>query len=446
MLRGRCGGGRGAKPGNRILRDGDEGAATTIGRGVPPRGARIALTASLCAVFIISQFYRSAIAVIAPDLATELGLSAETLGLLTGAFFVAAAAMQIPVGILLDRFGARRVIPVLLISAVAGALILGAGHRAAALILGQFLIGLGCSGVFMGGLLTFSRWFPTDRFALVAASAIAVSNLGALFSGTPLALAAAHFGWRVAIQASAGITAVLAVMVLILVRDAPPGHAYFQRRAESLGETLRGLGAVLRDRDIRRILPLAFMAYSSMMAVRALWGGPYLADIHGLGSVARGNVLLAMSAATLLGVLCYGPLDRLFDRRKPIILAGGVVTVATLAALALIPGPSLWLTVLLFCLLAGAGAYYAVLLAHGRALFDDRLSGRAMTTINFATFSGAATVQIGSGALIGLVPAGDAASGHPEIAYRLMFAVLAVALLIALTIYARVRDTRPSEI
>ena len=428
-----------------MVRDGNEGAATTTGRGAPPRGARIALTASLCAVFVISQFYRSAIAVIAPDLAAELGLSAETLGLLTGAFFVAAALMQIPVGILLDRFGSRRVIPALLTSAVAGALILGAGRRPAVLILGQFLIGLGCSGVFMGGLLAFSRWFPTDRFALVAATAIAVSNLGALFSGTPLALAAAHFGWRVAIQASAGLTAVLALAVLVLVRDAPPGHAYFRRRSESLGETLHGLGAVLRDRDIRRILPLAFMAYSSMMAVRALWGGPYLADIHGLGSVARGNVLLAMSLATLLGVLCYGPLDRLFDRRKPIVLAGGIVTVATLAALALISAPPLWLTVVLFCLLAGVGAYYAILLAHGRALFGDRLSGRAMTTINFATFSGAATVQVGSGALIGLVPAGEAGGGHPELAYRLLFAVLASALLIALSVYARARDTRPSE-
>ncbi len=393
------------------------------------------IVASLCAIFIISQFYRSAVAVMAPELVAEMALSAETLGVLTGAFFAASALMQVPVGVLLDRFGPRRVIPSLLTIAVAGALVFASGRTGTQLVLGQFMIGLGCSGVFMGGLVAFSRWFPSDRFAAVAGVAIAVSVTGTLLSGTPLAAAMQAVGWRGAIYATGGITAVLAGLVFLVVRDAPPGHPYFSRTPETLLPTLKGVGEVVRNRAIYPLLALAFFAYAVVISIRGLWGGPYLANIHDLDTLAIGHVLLAMSGAILISVLAYGPLDRVVKSRKRLVLSGGSVTVASFAALALLPQPPLWLVVLLFCLLAGFGGYYVVLLAQGRSLFPDRLVGRAMTTINFATFSGVGVVQVATGVIVGLFPEADGTA--PEIAYRAVFGFLALCLAVALVTYGR---------
>lgn len=400
----------------------------------PAPTAALALTLSLCTAFVLSQFFRSAIAVIAPELSRQLSLSAGVLGVLSGAFFIASATMQIPVGVLLDRFGPRRVIPALLSVAFAGALVFASARGSGQLILGQLMIGVGCSGVFMGGFVAFSRWYPAERFATVTGFALATSNLGTLLSGTPLAAVVEAFGWRAAVYATAGIAAVLAVLVLVIVRDAPPGHPYHARRPETLAATMGGVGQVLRTRALHPLIAVAFFAYASMMTVRGLWGGPYLADIYGLDAVPRGNVLLAISFSVLLGIVAYGPIDRVLRRRRLLVLTGGGIAVSALATVALVPGLPLLAVAALFCIQGGFGAFYILLLAQVRGLFPDHMVGRAMTSINFATFAGVSTMQVATGQIIGLFPT-EAGGAAPEIAYRAVFGLLAVCLASVLVNY-----------
>ena len=410
---------------------------------MPPIGLVIRLFGSLCAVFVLSQFYRSAIAVIAPGLRAEANLSAEMLGLLTGAFFFAIAAMQLPVGVMLDRYGPRRTVPSLLAFTVVGAVVFAISESTTGLILGQMLIGGGCAGVFMGGLVTISRWFPADRFGTASSVALAISGLGTLLSATPFAAFAEALGWRDAYLALAAVTVVLAALVYAVVRDAPPGHPFHERQPETLGDAFRGVRKVLAHPPIYGILAVAFVSYAASISIRGLWGGPYLADIHGLGAISLGNVLLAMSLATILGVLVYGPLDRIFRTRKRLILVGMGLAAVSLGALALIPGPALWQVILLFCLLGAASAYTMHMFAHGRAFFPDHMVGRVMTTINFANFTGVGLIQVATGMLIGAVPGEGAAA--PEGAYRLVFGFLGVLLLIAAALYLRTPDAAPGE-
>lgn len=408
---------------------------------MPPLSVAVPLLGSLSAVFIMSQFYRSTIAVIAPDLVREMPMSAETLGLVSGAFFVAMACMQLPVGVLLDRFGSRRVIPALLTIAVAGAVIFALGTAPGWLILGQFLVGIGCSGVFMGGLSVISRWFPVDRFSTIVGVTIAISIFGILLSATPLAAAAEAVGWRGAFLASAGITAALALVVLLVVRDAPRGHPFHADRRETLAATLAGAGQVLRDRRVHRLAALALTGYGATMTVRGLWGGPFLTDVYGLDAIARGNVLLLVSVGFLVGTLSYGPLERLFNSRKRVVLAGGACSVTLLALLSLLPAPPLTLVVTLLIAHGVVAVFYILLLAHTRSLFPDRLVGRAFTAINFANFVGVALLQTASGVLVGLFP--EVAGAPPAEAYRAVFGFLAIVQAAGLTIYAGVRDAPP---
>jgi MFS family permease len=411
---------------------------------MPRLGVTLRLLGVLCPVLALSQFLRTALAVIAPELTRDLGLSPEVLGLLTGAFFIASAMMQIPVGVLLDRFGPRRAVPGLLVMTVIGALLFASAHSVVLLIAGQFLIGVGCAGVFMGGLVTISRWYPRDRFATIASVALGISNIGPVLSGTPFAAATEAIGWRGSYDAIALITAVLAALVYLAIRDAPPGHPFHNRGAESFVSALRGVGQVLRDPRIFGVLAIGFVVYSSTIAIRGLWAGPYFADIYHLGPLDRGNVLVIMSVALIAFIFAVGPLDRVADSRKRVIAGTALIFVAIMIFMALEPGLDLWLAVLLLCLALLGGAANVHILAHGRAFFSDHLVGRALTTVNCVIFVGVGVIQVATGFIVGAFPA--AADGAaPEIAYRAVFAFLAFVVVLALGLYARTEDAPPSR-
>jgi MFS family permease len=411
---------------------------------MPRLGVTLRLLGVICPVLALSQFLRTALAVIAPELVRDLDLSAEVLGLLTGAFFIASAFMQIPVGALLDRFGPRRVVPGLLVMTVLGSLLFASAHSVVLLIAGQFLIGVGCAGVFMGGLVTISRWYPRDRFATIASVALAISNIGPVLSGTPFAAATQAIGWRGAYDAIALITAALAALVFIAIRDAPPGHPFHARSTERFVTALRSVGFVLRDRRIFGVLAIGFVVYSSTIAIRGLWAGPYLADVYHLGPLQRGNVLVVMSLTLIAFISLVGPLDRMVDSRKWVVAGTAMIFVTIMAFMALSPGLGFWTAVVLLCLGLLGGAANVHILAHGRAFYSDQLVGRALTTVNCVIFVGVGVIQVATGFIVGAFPA-SAEGAAPESAYRAVFAFLALVVILALLIYTRTEDARPSR-
>ena len=154
-------------------------------------------------------------------------------------------------------------------------------------------------------------------------------------------------------------------------------------------------------------------------------------------------MLLVAAVAMIVGTLCYGPLDRVFDTRKRIVVCGALITVAVLAALALAPALALWQAAALLVALGGFGVYAMMIIAHGRAIFPERLVGRGLTVVNFANFIGGAVMQMAAGMIVGAFPAVDGAA--PEAAYRLVFGFLAATIVLALVFYARAADAKPSE-
>jgi MFS family permease len=414
---------------------------------MPPRSAALGLIALLGASFGVSQFIRTAPAVLAPELRRELALSPETLGLVFGLFFVAFTLVHLPVGALLDRYGPRRIMAALLAFAAGGAFVFAAAESAGMLILGQIMSGLGTSVAFVGGLAVVGNWFPRQRFAQMAAWITAISTLGPVLSGTPFAALVEAIGWRDAWRVGAGALTLMAMLILAFVRDAPPGHPFHQRAPEGLAATLRGIGPILATRQVWGIIALAFFGFAVQLAVRGLWGGPYLADVHGLDAIARGHVLLGMSVASMLGAVAFGWLEGRFGARLHLIVYGTLVVVLAYALIASLPGAGAATVVALFCLVGLSGPYTILLLAHARALFPDRLTGRAITTVNVANFLGVSVMQIVPGWILG---AFAPVNGHPpEAAYRTMFAVLAAALALALLAFlrwgARARRTAPAD-
>jgi predicted MFS family arabinose efflux permease len=404
--------------------------------------AAIGVFAALCSIYVVSHFYRVSNGVIAPDLMRELDLSQEAMGTLTGAFFITFSLTQIPVGIMLDRLGTRYTIPIMMTFAVVGSLIFAVAAGLAGLTVGRMLMGLGCSCVYVGALAVASRWFQTRYFATVAGILVAAGNAGNLLATKPLAEVVEVVGWRTTFVGMAGIAAIGAIIVLLFVRDAPPDHPFHSREAERLGSVLKGVGDVFRIGDLPPMLVVQFFGYASVMTILGLWGGPYLHDVYGLGLEARGSVLSVMGIGLIVGSLTFGPLDRVFDTRKGIVIGGGLFAVAILVLLAVLAKPPLWLVMTLYALLAFSNAYNIVGMAHARAIVPDRMIGRGMTVIALFTMGGVATLQIVTGLILGAFANPDGTV--PEAGYRTMYGVVAACVFAGLLYYTRTSDAKPS--
>jgi MFS family permease len=399
---------------------------------------------ALCSAFLLSQLQRASLSVIAPDLMADVGMTPEGYGLVASGIFIGVLIGQIPVGVLLDRYGARKTTAGLQLLAVFSTLAFAAADSVSLMFAARLATGIGFSASLMGTMVVVARWFPADRFALISALVLAgAGGIGSLLASTPMALLADWLGWRGTFYLLAGATMLSTSAVYLFVIDAPEGHPYHRRRNEGLRESLAGLVQVMRLPQLPYVLMLTTIGFSTLMTILGVWGGPYLHDVHGLNAVERGNVLALLAIGNIIGFLAYGPLDRILDTRKRIILTGGAVNSLLLATLALAPGLDYVEVSALFFALGFVGSYHVANLALGRALFPDALVGRGMTLINLFTFLGLAGMQIIAGLIVGhfVGPDGNA----PPQAYRLMFGFMAAASALVIAIYTRVRDIRPSE-
>ena len=391
------------------------------------------ILAVLCAGFVASQFFRVSNAVIAPELMRTLAISSEAMGVITGAFFLAFGLMQVPTGVLLDRFGPRRTMSGLFVIAAGGSAVFAMAEGVFGLTLGRALIGAGCAAGLMGMLVTISRWYPPERFARLSGMVYVVGGAGVLFVTTPLAAAADTIGWRGAFWVMAVVTLGFAALIFALVRNAPPGQSV-ESAHETFAEMLGGVRAVCANRQLWHVCAIQFVNYGTILAIVGLWGGPYLNDVHGLQGVVRGNVLLVINLAMLVGVLGYGVLERKLGSRKRAIAGGSVASAAILIVLASWPELGLLVAFTL------TSAHIMLNHAHARAVLPDHLLGRGLTLQNVAVFFGAATMQSVTGLIVGRFTAvGEAA---PDIAYRSVFGFLALMIVVSLVLYLPVRDVR----
>ena len=408
------------------------------------RRQAIIIVATLATAYVASHFFRAANVTIGLDLMRDLDIGPAALGALTGAFFFGFSAMQIPCGFLFDRYGPRRTVTGLLVVAVAGAALFTLAPSWPWLLTGRALMGAGFGVMLIGSMVVISRWFPPDRFATLAGIVLSVGLLGNLLATTPLAWGTEMIGWRGVFGIMVVFTALAALGVWLVVRDAPPGHPFLARKAETPAEMIRGLGEVLRNRQLRFILALNFCNYACTFTVQGLWGGPFLREVHGLSRVDSGNVLLVAVIAYQIGMLTISPLDRVFDTRKRIAITGTLLITAILATLALWASAPLWVAMAAIVGIGFLSASSTMVMTHGRGIFPDRLIGRGIATMNTSVMLGVACMQTVSGVIVGaFAPLPDGA--RSEEAYRTLFGFMVAVLLVAVAIYSRSTDVRPSD-
>jgi predicted MFS family arabinose efflux permease len=389
-----------------------------------------ALLIALALMTGLSQFHRSALGVIAPELSADLALTPAMLGAANGMFFAALLVMQLPLGIALDRLGPRLVVAGLSAIAVLGLFLQSLATDGTTLLLARALIGIGSAASFMAAVVLCARWYGGGEMTMALSRVFALSQAGILLAGAPLALLAGWLGWREAFLVSALCTGLAALVWWRLVRNDPPDRPAPPRRAESIMEALRGQFSIWRLPGLPRVLALHLVAYAAAATVIGLWAGPYFADVHGLNANERGLALAAMGIAMPIGLLLIGPLERRFFARAPLITAGAALSALMLLVLALWPAPPLPVALGLLVGLVLFSSYPVLLVTEARLLFPDHLVGRGASTVNMAQVLGSSLLPLLVGLVVGFFPMVEAA--RPEAAYRAGFAVLAASLLLGL--------------
>ncbi len=406
--------------------------ALSSGLTIPRRWAIFSIATLL---FVLSQFYRASIAVITPQLMADLALDAGGLSLATSMFFYAFALVQIPIGLSLDRIGARITMFGLSLVGVAGALLFAAANSLEQLILARILMGVGMACNLMGTFKLLTLWFGPARFATLTGLVFSIGTVGSIVATTPLVLLVQLMGWRSSFLVFAAVNLVLAVTFFIVVRDRPPGVGPVNQASESLRTVARGLFQLLRLRDYWIISLGTFCHYGIFAAIQTLWAGPYLMRVMGLPAVTTGNVIFLLNLGFILGGPAFGALsDRWLRSRKKVVVCGIAVSALVLTAMAKLPGTTSALLLAGFFFAFGLSrSAGSVMYAHIKERMPLELAGTAMTGINFFTMIGAAAFLHGTGALMQHLYGASALTAPAfETVYLLCAALLAVMALLYL--------------
>ena len=348
---------------------------------------------ALVSGFALSQAFRTITAIMATGLQAEFGLSAQALGVFAGTFAFAFGTMQLFMGIAIDFWGIRRTLLVAFPMAIAGAALSAVATGYSMLLLGQVLIGVGCAPAFLVCTVFIARYFAPSRFAAVSGAAMGVGGLGMLFTGTPLAWLVEQSSWRWGFGVLAGLAALAWALIFWKVREPQAAHADTATHAtpESLGQTVRGFGALFLLPHTVGILLLALMTYASMLSLRGLWLGPLLIDRHGYTLVASGHVATAMSLVSLFSPAFFGRMDPGPGARRRWLTGFTVLMAALFAAMGV--WQLAWLDVAGPLAVGVLSGYMVLQYADVRSSYPAAMTGRAMSVFTMALFLGVALMQ-----------------------------------------------------
>jgi MFS family permease len=390
---------------------------------------------TLSALLTLSLFYRVSNAVIAPNLIRDLGLNAETLGILGGAFFYSFALFQIPMGPMLDRIGPRIIISSFSLIGALGAFLFALGSSFTAAVLGRILIGVGMSSVLMGSFKVFVLRFSSGRFATLSGFLVSIGTLGNILAASPLAYLTSTIGWRMTFILAGGITALLAFLIFWVLKGEEGAEDHRSPSNPEIG-ILPSMRLILGSLVFWQTGVVAFFRYGTFVTLQGLWLGPYLIDTQGYSPVQTGNLLIFLAIGTIVGGPIAGRLsDRIRRSRKAVAVAGlALYALSLFPLLGFLPIESHYLYGFVFFLMGLFSGFGIILYSHAKELFPISISATIMTSVNFFTMAGGAIFMPLIGKVVESFPKTNHA--YPAEAYHLAFLICFLGMAASVIFYA----------
>lgn len=341
--------------------------------------------------FAYAFVHRVAPAVMFDQLMRDFTAGAAVLGNLSACYFYAYAAMQVPVGLLVDRWGPRPLLTAAALIAGLGSLLFGSAGSLEAAYAGRLLIGLGSGAVFICTLTLAMTWLPRERFALAIGLTQTIAMLGAVAGLAPLGALVEALGWRAVVLGGGWLGFALAAVIWLIVRERKnlaPAAARAPRQP-----VRQSLAAVLQRRQTWLVCLYSALSSGPQLTFAVLWGVPYLVQAHGLSRVAAGGSASLMLVGWAIGAPTLGWLSDRIGRRKPVLLVCPVVMLASWCLLLYLPALSAVARDLLIFVIGASSSSFALTFALGRELNPVATAGLATSLVNFASIAAGAALQ-----------------------------------------------------
>ncbi|WP_291992235.1 MFS transporter [Candidatus Accumulibacter sp. ACC003] len=415
-------------------------------RGYPPAVLAWSVWGLGALLYLIAFYQRVAPAVMTDRLMTDFAIGATELGNLSAFYFYSYVAMQIPTGVIADRWGPRR-----LLTAGAAVAAIGSAVFAYAPDLwwasgGRLLVGASVAVAFVSMLKLASHWFAPQHFALASGLALVFGVVGGVIAGVPLRMLLEAWGWRPVMGVSAVVTGVLAIAIWLRVRDDPADWGYDSHAhvtSEPHASILHGMLEVFSYRNTWILLLTPIGLAGSVLTFAGLWGVPYLRQVHGLETRTAAAITSLLLIAWAVGGPLLGTLSQRMGRRRPLYVWTTAAALAGWTVVIFAPIP-VWLLIVTLLFTGLVSGNLIIGFAFAKESVPLRLMGTASGICNMGPLLGGMLLQPAVGWMLDRNWLGASANGariYDATAYQSAFSLMAVCLLISLCLIPFAKET-----
>jgi len=401
--------------------------------------------------YLLGFFHRVAPAVITAELMQDFQINASALGNLSAFYFYSYVAMQIPTGILADRWGPRRLLTLGAMIASIGAVMFGLASEISLAGAGRFLIGGSVAVAFVALLKVATCWFAPNRFALISGLALFFGIIGAVFAGTPMRLLVDGFGWRNVILSSAAATMLVGIGTWIFVRDYPHEKGFQDFPNTSSGadpkaniRIMAGLIAVFAYRNTWLLFVIPGGLVGCVLTFSGLWGVPFLNTVYGLSPAFSASLTSSLLVAWALGGPFFGWLSDRLQNRKRLYIAGCGVALIGWMVVTLIEQLPLGVLVPILVVTGFASGSMIISFAFVKESVPIRLSGTVAGVVNMGVMTGPMILQPAVGLVLDTMWTGNFLNGvrvYDAAAYRSGFSIMLAWIGISFLLLFFTRET-----
>ncbi len=392
----------------------------------------------LVLLFALGQFHRASGGVLASFLRESFSLDASNIGTAISMMFLGMVLFQLPLGVVLDRFGVVLVLPASLIIVAVATLYFSYAGTKEDIILSRFVMGAGLAIHGAATHVLISHFVSNSRFGLANGLITAFGGIGGLAGTYPLASAMVHFGWRPIFSILAVSTFVLAVVVFFILakaRNINKEKTKVQNQAETVSAKSLSL---FSNWEFMKILVLGFVAYAPITTITGLWAGPFYSSVFSLDAEFVGGLIAIMFGATILASFVFGGLDAIIKARRKFVVAAACLSGLSLFGAAVMPYRSILPVTACLLLMVFVQQFYIPLLAHLQKVVPANMLGRASAIFSLVSVFGISAMQT----VFGIVLDNLIGLGFEVVtAYRICFALMGGLIFLLVLIYASGKGT-----
>ncbi|MFD6414980.1 nitrate/nitrite transporter [Streptomyces sp. NPDC060194] len=403
--------------------------------GDPPGGRRAAFVWGIgVAVYFVAVIFRTSLGVAGLDAADRFAINASALSTFSILQLLVYAGMQIPVGLMVDRLGTKKVLLLGILLFTAGQLAFAFAPSYGTAVAARALLGCGDAMTFISVLRLGSRWFPARRGPLIAQVAALFGVGGNLVSTLVVSRTLHGVGWTATFAGSAVAGVLVLVLALAFLKDHPEGYEPAPARKERSGYVRAQIAAAWREPGTRLGMWVHFSGQFPAMVFLLLWGMPFLIEAQGMDRSGAGDLLTVVVVSNMVVGLVYGQvIARHHEARLPLAVGTVLATALLWAAVLAVPGRSpLWLLVTLCAVLGSCGPASMIGFDFARPANPPARQGTASGIVNMGGFTASMVTLLAVGVLL------DATGDDYRIAFASVFVLQALGLTQMLRLRRRV--------